>query len=114
MTTNSVKSPDGKEFEIYIDRHKIAKRIQELGATISKDYQGKDLLFLVILNGAFVFTSDLLRNLNIPNEVSFIRGRKNKERTRKKEKSVRERLKKKKNEETHSDCNSSPPADGSL
>jgi hypoxanthine phosphoribosyltransferase len=53
---------------------KIAQRVHELGSAISKDYRGStDLILIGILKGAAVFLSDLLRALDIPAEVEFIR-----------------------------------------
>ncbi len=50
----------------------LDRRIRELGAEISRDYEGKDLLLLGILKGAVLFLSDLLRRIEIPAEVDFM------------------------------------------
>ena len=50
----------------------LHRRIGELGAEVSRDYEGKDMLLLGILKGAVVFLSDLMRQLDIPAEVDFI------------------------------------------
>jgi hypoxanthine phosphoribosyltransferase len=44
-----------------------------LGQRLSKDLEGKNPLFLSVLNGAFMFTADLLREMTIPCEVSFVK-----------------------------------------
>ncbi len=62
-----------KQFEIFISKEKIQKRVSELGAQISKDYAGLNPLFLGILNGSFIFASDLFRALSIDAEISFIK-----------------------------------------
>jgi hypoxanthine phosphoribosyltransferase len=52
----------------------IARRVRELGAAISEDYKNSAGLILIgVLKGAVVFLSDLLRALNLPAEVDFIR-----------------------------------------
>ena len=62
-----------KQFEIFISSEKIKVRIRELAAQINSDYKTKNPLFLSILNGAFIFTADMFREINIPAEVSFIK-----------------------------------------
>ncbi len=52
----------------------IQKRVKELGKQISKDYQGKSLVLLGILKGAFIFLADLVREINLPDlEIDFVR-----------------------------------------
>lgn len=51
----------------------IQQRIAQMGHLISTDYQGKDPLFIAVLNGAFMFAADLLRNISIPCEISFVK-----------------------------------------
>jgi len=63
-----MKSP-GK---VLISRKEIRKRVRELGEKISRDYQGKDLLLIGILKGAFVFLADLIREIRIPLQVDFL------------------------------------------
>lgn len=60
-----------KTFEIFISKKEIAERVKILGKNISKDYRDKNPLLLCILNGAFVFSADLVRALNINCNVSF-------------------------------------------
>jgi len=50
----------------------ISNRVEELGRQISKDYQGKNLLVIGILRGAFVFMADLIRQIEVPLEVDFM------------------------------------------
>jgi hypoxanthine phosphoribosyltransferase len=56
-----------------IPREEITKRVGELGAAISREYAGKDLLVVGVLKGAFMFLSDLVRALTIPAHVDFVR-----------------------------------------
>jgi hypoxanthine phosphoribosyltransferase len=62
-----------KSFEIVIANEKIQRRVCELAVQISKDYQGKELLFIPVLNGAFLFSSDLIKEITIPCQISFIK-----------------------------------------
>ena len=58
--------------EILIDEVTLAARVAELGAEVSEDYQGRDLLLIGVLKGAVFFMADLMRNLTIPCEVDFM------------------------------------------
>jgi len=63
----------GKEFETYIDNYTIRSRINSLALSISKDYKDKKVCFIVILNGAFKFFSDLSSCLKIQYQYDFIK-----------------------------------------
>jgi len=58
--------------EIVLDRATIQKRVQELGQAITKDYMGKKLVVIGVLKGAFVFMSDLIREIDLPLVTDFI------------------------------------------
>ena len=62
-----------KQFIPYLREETILQRVAALAETINKDYQDKDPLFIGILNGSFMFASDLLKKITIPCELSFIR-----------------------------------------
>jgi len=62
-----------QQFDIFIPSEKIENRISEMANQINLEYRDKDPLFLSILNGAFIFTADLFREITIPAEVSFIK-----------------------------------------
>lgn len=62
-----------KEFVPYINKDKIALRTKELAYEISEKYKGKNPVFVSVLNGAYVFTADLLKEVNIPCQVEFIK-----------------------------------------
>ncbi len=64
----------GMEFklEVLISREEIKKRVKELAEEISNDFS-EDPLMLGILNGAFVFMADLIREMKVPVEVEFVR-----------------------------------------
>jgi hypoxanthine phosphoribosyltransferase len=58
--------------KVLIEEDAVAARVAELGAEISGDYGGKDLLLVGVLKGAVFFMADLMRNLTIPCEVDFM------------------------------------------
>lgn len=62
-----------KDFVRLIDKQKINERIQELGEQISKTYKDKDPIILGILNGSFMFLSDILKTLQFSCQVSFLK-----------------------------------------
>ena len=62
-----------KNFEIYISSQKIKNKVKELARQINQDYKGRHLLFISILNGSYVFTADLLREIDLSCEISFIK-----------------------------------------
>lgn len=63
----------GKEIEsILITKEKINERLREVAAEISRDYDGKDVLFVCVLRGAFMFFADLVREVSVNAQVDFI------------------------------------------
>ncbi|HEY8402762.1 MAG TPA: hypoxanthine phosphoribosyltransferase [Cytophagaceae bacterium] len=62
-----------KEFEIFIPEHLLVKRIKELGKEIDTMYKGMDPVFIAILNGAFMFAADLIKEITGPCKLSFIK-----------------------------------------
>lgn len=62
-----------RRFSLDIPSEKIKEQVKLVAAAINKDLAGKKPLFLVVLNGAFMFAADLLREIEIPCEVSFVR-----------------------------------------
>ena len=63
----------GRTFSPFIDRQEIEKVVNRISWQINSDYEQKNPLLLGILNGAFIFASDLMRKLNIPCEISFVK-----------------------------------------
>ncbi len=55
-----------------IDAAAIAARVQELGKEITRDYQDKPLVLIVVLKGSFVFASDLARAVDLPLRIDFL------------------------------------------
>ena len=68
-TINIIK----KEFAISIPESEILTAVQRVADAINRDLEGKDPLFLSVLNGAFMFTADLMKRITIPCEISFIK-----------------------------------------
>ena len=62
-----------KTFEPYLKEAAIQEKITELAGQLNQDYAGKRPLFLSVLNGAFLFTADLFKQIIIEAEVSFIK-----------------------------------------
>jgi hypoxanthine phosphoribosyltransferase len=58
--------------KVLIDEQTLRARIADLGAEISSDYVGKDILLVGVLKGAVFFMADLMRHLSIPCEVDFM------------------------------------------
>ena len=58
--------------EILIPEDRLQQRISELGAQISRDYAGQDLLLLAVLKGSVLFLSDLMRHISVPHAVDFM------------------------------------------
>ena len=62
-----------REFEVFLKEEEIQKEIKRVAAEINRDYVGKEPLFLCVLNGSFMFAADLLKDVNIPCNVSFVK-----------------------------------------
>lgn len=62
------------DFVIYLSAREIQNKIRATADKITKDYHDKNPLFLVILNGAFMFAADLMRNLDFACDVQFIKA----------------------------------------
>lgn len=62
-----------KVFKPFIIGENIQQKIKELAAAIDADYKDKTPLFIAILNGSFIFASDLFKQLSIPAEICFIK-----------------------------------------
>ena len=63
----------GKQFVPLIQKEVLDKRIKELAEQLEKDYAGKDPLFVGVLNGSFMFLSELFKNIKMACEVSFVK-----------------------------------------
>ena len=81
QTICSVEILNSKDFsdmdntlKLMIPKEEINKRIQETARTLEKDYEGKEITFLMVLKGSLCFTSDLIRELKHPCSVETIRA----------------------------------------
>lgn len=70
MSTIKVKD---KTFKTFIPEEEIQRRVKTVADKINKDLDGKNPLFLAVLNGSFIFAADLMRYITIPCEISFVK-----------------------------------------
>lgn len=69
---NTVQLAD-KQFKPYLSEKEIDEAITQLANKINKDFAGQKVLFLAILNGSFMFASDLIKKVNVECEISFVK-----------------------------------------
>ena len=62
-----------KEFSLFITADKIQAEVQAIADRINIDLKDEDVIFIGVLNGAFMFASDLLRKINFNVQVSFVK-----------------------------------------
>jgi hypoxanthine phosphoribosyltransferase len=62
-----------RQLKILISRDEIAEAVDRLASEIKRDYQGKQPLLVGVLTGSFVFMADLIRQLDLPLELDFVR-----------------------------------------
>lgn len=62
-----------KSFSKFIPNETINEGIKKVAAQINKAYEGKTPLFIAVLNGSFMFAADLLKEITIPCEISFVK-----------------------------------------
>ncbi|HSG68705.1 MAG TPA: hypoxanthine phosphoribosyltransferase [Bacteroidales bacterium] len=62
-----------KEFSLFLTAEDIEKAVDQVAEMINIDMQGRDPLFLCVLNGAFIFASDLLKKVEVDCEISFVK-----------------------------------------
>lgn len=65
---------DQKSLSLFLSREKISRTVRRLGRDIERDYAGKCPLLLGVLNGSFIFLSDLVREAGIPLTVDFVKA----------------------------------------
>ena len=68
----SVNATDPAIGEVLVSTEDLERRVTELGAEISRDYTGKDLVMIGVLKGAVLFLADLMRELEVPCEIDFM------------------------------------------
>jgi hypoxanthine phosphoribosyltransferase len=62
-----------QQLRILINRDEIAKAVNRLAREIERDYQGREPLLIGVLKGSFVFMADLIRELDLPLDLDFVR-----------------------------------------
>ncbi len=62
-----------KQFELFIEQEIIEQGIKRIAGQISSDLEGKNPVFLAVLNGAFMFAGELMKEVSIPSEITFVR-----------------------------------------
>jgi hypoxanthine phosphoribosyltransferase len=62
-----------KEFKLYIPAEKIQAQVQSIADRMNSELKNEDVIFIGVLNGAFMFASDLLRKINFNAQVSFVK-----------------------------------------
>lgn len=70
MDTIQIKD---KRFAVSLPEAEILKQVKRVAAEINRDLDGEEPLFLAVLNGAFMFAADLLREVTLPCEISFVK-----------------------------------------
>ena len=61
------------ELKLLYSRERIAQEVKRVGAEISRDYQGQEVILVAVLKGALLFVSDLMRELDLDAKVDFVR-----------------------------------------
>ncbi len=64
---------NGETFDVFISKEQIDARISLMGEQLDKDFEGKRPIFIGVLNGAFIFLADIMRNVTIECEVDFMK-----------------------------------------
>lgn len=62
-----------KEFSLFLTAEDIDKAVDQVAEMINIDMQGKNPLFICVLNGAFIFASDLLKKVEVECEITFVK-----------------------------------------
>jgi len=70
---NDYVTVNGERFAMFLSEEQIQRRVRELAAQLNDDYRGKTPIFIGILNGAFIFFSDLIREITVDCEVDFFK-----------------------------------------
>lgn len=62
-----------KSFEMYLTRDEIQSQVSRVAGEINSDLADQDVVFLAVLNGSFMFASDLMKEVNLHSEISFVK-----------------------------------------
>ena len=72
-TNENTVTINKERFRLFITEDQIQKRVAELAAEIERDYTGRTPIFIGVLNGAFIFFSDLIRQIHLECEIDFFK-----------------------------------------
>lgn len=64
---------NNQTFQLFLSEAAILSRIQQLASNLQNDYKDSKPIFLAVLNGSFMFASDLLKNINMACEIQFVK-----------------------------------------
>ena len=64
---------DEKNFELMLEFDQIEKRIRLLGIQLNVDFENRTPVFVGVLNGSFIFLADLMKEINVASEVTFVK-----------------------------------------
>jgi len=73
MQRNKTIKVKDKTFSVSISERAIKRQIKRIAEKINRDYEGQEPVFLAVLNGSFIFAADLLREIDLPCEISFVK-----------------------------------------
>jgi hypoxanthine phosphoribosyltransferase len=73
-TAISSKPADGEKLRVLFSEAQIRRRVREMAGQLNREFKGKTLHVVAVLENAFVFTSDLIRKLKVPVYCSFVRA----------------------------------------
>lgn len=62
-----------KSFVVTMTEAEILSKVDVVAERLNKDYEGRNPLFLAVLNGSFMFASDLMKRIEVPCEISFVK-----------------------------------------
>ena len=63
----------GLDFELFISEAELKAAVDSLAERINHDYEGREPLFVCVLNGAFLFAADLFRRITLHSQMTFVR-----------------------------------------
>lgn len=73
MQRNKTIKVKDKTFTVSISARALKRQIKLVAEKINRDYEGQEPVFLAVLNGSFIFAADLLREIDLPCEISFVK-----------------------------------------
>lgn len=62
-----------KNFDVFISKDEIEQEITSLASSINKDFEGKEVVFISVLNGSFMFSADMMKKIDLECEISFVK-----------------------------------------